>query len=152
MHPHIINGSESTRKLDAPLVALSQFYQAFNKRDADASVRNWAESGDVSMDNPLGGIRRGWNKILEGYQRIMHGPARVYVEFYDFTVHKSGTLCFFVGRERGHFEHAGKTLELHIRTSRIYQLNCGQWKQVHHHGSIDDPELLAQYQAAVKNI
>jgi len=25
----------------------------------------------------------------------------------------------------------------------------GKWKQVHHHGSIDDPRLLAQYQSAV---
>ena len=27
----------------------------------------------------------------------------------------------------------------------------GQWLQVHHHGSIDDPTLLARYQTAVRN-
>ena len=25
----------------------------------------------------------------------------------------------------------------------------GRWQQVHHHGSIDDPDLLSRYQRAV---
>jgi hypothetical protein len=36
-----------------------------------------------------------------------------------------------------------------IRTSRFFRLVDGQWRQQHHHGSIDDPALLAAYQAAV---
>jgi phage gp16-like protein len=33
-------------------------------------------------------------------------------------------------------------------TSRIFKKLEGRWKQAHHHGSIEDPQLLAKYQAA----
>jgi phage gp16-like protein len=40
---------------------------------------------------------------------------------------------------------------LSIRTSRVFafQPNHG-WRQMHHHGSIDDPAALAAYQDAVR--
>jgi hypothetical protein len=59
-------------------------------------------------------------------------------------------VFYAVGRERGHFQTADANIQLAIRTSRIYQLIEGRWKQVHHHGSIDDPDLLAAYQRAVR--
>jgi phage gp16-like protein len=40
-------------------------------------------------------------------------------------------------------------IKLAIRTSRIFQKIGRSWKQVHHHGSIEDPKLLKQYQSAV---
>ena len=52
--------------------------------------------------------------------------------------------------ERGSVEADGEKLELAIRTSRVYLLEAGEYKQVHHHGSIEDPLLLQQYQNLVK--
>ena len=40
-------------------------------------------------------------------------------------------------------------IKLAIRTSRIFKRMDNGWKQVHHHGSIEDPQLLEQYQSAV---
>ena len=57
-----------------------------------------------------------------------------------------------LAEERGEFRQGDAVVPLAIRTSRIYRLIAGQWKQVHHHGSIDDPELLARYQSAVKGV
>jgi len=57
------------------------------------------------MDNPVGGIARGWHAIRAIYERLFAG---------------SGRLC------------AG-----------------GRRHQVHHHGSIEDPALLAAYRQAV---
>ena len=37
-----------------------------------------------------------------------------------------------------------------IRISRIFRRVDGRWRQIHHHGSIDDADLLARYQAAVR--
>lgn len=82
--------------------------------------------------------------------RVNSGPARVYVEFYDYTLHASPDLFYAVGRERGDFVRAGERLALAIRTSRVFRRVGGIWRQVHHHGSIDDPELLACYQRAVQ--
>ncbi len=41
-------------------------------------------------------------------------------------------------------------INLAIRTSRIFKLMNEEWKQVHHHGPIEDPSLLDIYQKAVR--
>jgi hypothetical protein len=33
---------------------------------------------------------------------------------------------------------------------RAFRRAGGRWRQVHHHGSIDDPDLLGAYQQAVR--
>jgi ketosteroid isomerase-like protein len=144
-----ITGRESLTGRDAALVALIRFYQAFNARDRAAMEANWHNGGDIAMDNPLGGIKRGWTEIGAVYERLFAGPARVVVEFYDYTLHRTPEMFYAVGRERGHFERDGETIELAIRTSRVFRHIAGAWRQVHHHGSIDDPELPARYQRAV---
>jgi hypothetical protein len=57
----------------------------------------------------------------------------------------------FAGRERGEFTRDGVTVPLAIRTTRVFQYFGGElgWRQVHHHGSVDDPEALARYRRAV---
>jgi len=144
-----ITGNESTGSPGSPLQALAQFYQAFNTRNLELMAQNWANSPDVAMSNPLGGIKRGWEEIQPVYARIFRGKAEVYVEFHDYTLHESGNMFYAVGRERGTFRAAGTELALAIRMSRIFQKIDGRWRQVHHHGSIDDPALLERYQRSV---
>lgn len=144
-----ITGSETIEKDTKPLNALIEFYRAFNNRDLKLINSNWINTDEASMSNPLGGVRRGWEAIQGVYSRIFSGPAEVYVEFYDYTIHQSGDMFCAVGRERGYFRMKGKQVNLAIRTSRLYRMECGKWHQVHHHGSIEDPALLAEYQSAV---
>lgn len=144
-----ITGREEVGEQASPFSALVQFYRAFNKRDLALMSQNWSHSGDIAMDNPLGGIKRGWQEIGPAYERIFTGPAEVYVEYYDYTIHETTGMFYAVGRERGYFRSGCNEVSLAIRTSRIFRKVDGQWKQVHHHGSIDDPELLARYQKAV---
>ena len=143
-----ITGSEA--KTDSkPYNALVEFYRAFNGRNMKLMAQNWNHTEESSMSNPLGGIRRGWDEIQRVYDKIFNGQAEVYVEFYDYTIHQSGVMFCAVGRERGYFRANGKEIELAIRTSRFYRLECGKWQQVHHHGSIDNPALLSDYQTLV---
>jgi ketosteroid isomerase-like protein len=144
-----ITGAERAAGRGDGLEALVRFYRAFNSRDLAAMQASWLNAEEIAMDNPLGGIKRGWKEISAVYERLFTGPARVYVEFYDYTLHETPAMFYAVGRERGQFERDGKTLMLAIRTSRIFRRVEGAWRQVHHHGSIDDPELLAHYQHAV---
>lgn len=144
-----ITGAESPVGRSDGYQALSQFYRAFNGRDLAGMQANWLNADEIAMDNPLGGIKRGWKEISAVYERLFTGPARVYVEFYDYTLHETPTMFYAVGRERGHFERAGERIALAVRTSRIFRRIGGFWRQVHHHGSIDDPVQLAQYQRAV---
>lgn len=145
-----ITGKEEKSGLAGPLRALVEFYEAFNGRDLEKMALNWAQTDEIAMDNPLGGIKRGWGEIKGVYERIFNGPAHVYVEFYDYTIHATHEMFYAVGRERGEFRLGETVIPLAIRTSRIFRLMDERWQQVHHHGSIDDPGLLARYQSAIQ--
>jgi ketosteroid isomerase-like protein len=144
-----ITGKEDQGQLTSPYQALVQFYCAFNSGDMYMMSENWAQSDYIAMDNPLGGIKRGWSEIRPVYERIFSSPAKVYVEYYDYTLHETAEMFYAVGRERGYFRLGDEEIALAIRTSRIFQKISGRWRQVHHHGSIEDPQLLATYQSAV---
>jgi ketosteroid isomerase-like protein len=71
-------------------------------------------------------------------------------EFWDYTQHRSGDVFWVVGRERGRLTMDGASLELAIRTTCLFRRTGGRWRQIHHHGSIEDPDMLARYLAAVR--
>jgi ketosteroid isomerase-like protein len=145
-----VTGKERKEQLTAQMRALSEFYQALNSRDTDLMAQNWAQTDEAVMDNPVGGIKRGWGEIKAVYAQIFSRPEPFWFEFYDYSYHEAGDLFYVVGRERGEYRAAGETLRMSIRTSRIFRLIGGKWRQVHHHGSIDDAELLGRYQGAVR--
>ncbi len=149
LHTTPINGADYNGDQASPEAALQQFYAAFNQRDLALMRTNWALDPDIVLCNPLGGVRRGWDEIEPLYARLFTGAAQVQVEFYDYTLHLGAELCYAVGRERGAFRLGTLELPLAIRTSRVFRNYAGAWRQVHHHGSLEDPELLARYQAAV---
>lgn len=132
-----------------PYRALCEFYRAFNSRDLALMARNWSSGDEVVANDPAGGIRGGWPAIRALYERIFEGPAQVRVEYLDYTMHEVADLAYTVGRERGYLRWRGAEATLAIRTSRLFRRIGGRWRQVHHHGSIDDPQLLALYRAAV---
>lgn len=101
------------------------------------------------MDNPLGGIKRGWDEIKGVYERLFSSQSEYYFEFYDYSLHATDEIFYVVGRERGKFRKGATELAMAIRTTRIFRLIAGGWRQVHHHGSIEDPDLLYKYQKAV---
>lgn len=151
MHPiqQAITGSEDLGDLSSPFQALAQFYCAFNSGDMKMMSENWAKLDDIAMSNPLGGIKRDWSEIQPVYERIFNGAAEVYVEYFDYTIHEATETFYAVGRERGYIRLGGEEMTLAIRTSRTFQKIGGRWRQVHHHGSIEDPQLLERYQSAV---
>jgi ketosteroid isomerase-like protein len=142
--------NEDRGNLSSPYQALVDFYHAFNHHDMVAMADNWAQSDEVVMDNPLGGIKRGWSEIRPVYERIFNGGAAVKVAFFDYTIHESGNVFYAVGRERGSLRMGRNQLDLSIRTTRVFKKLDGRWRQLHHHGSIDDPAALATYQSAVR--
>ena len=74
-----------------------------------------------------------------------------YVEFYDFTMHSTGNMFLVTGREKGFFEKGNTKIDLAIRTSRVFIKKDDEWKQIQHHGSIDNPDLLRKYQNEIMN-
>ena len=147
--PGEISGNETVDDADSPVAALIGFYRAFNAQDIEALTRNWLDGDEPSMSNPIGGLRRGWPEIRDGYMRLFRGTARVRVTFHDFTMQGDDHACVFVGREKGVCESPSGTVALRIRTTRWFVRRDGVWRQLHHHGSIEEPALLADYQRAI---
>jgi ketosteroid isomerase-like protein len=145
-----VTGREQKELLSPQMKALSEFYQALNNRDLGLMSRNWAQTDEAIMDNPVGGIKRGWEEIRSVYERVFRGSGRFWFEFYDYSYHEAGDIFYVVGRERGEYRAGESVLKMAIRTSRVFRRISGEWRQVHHHGSIDDPKLLAAYQDAVR--
>ena len=149
---NVINGSENKEYLSAEEKALSDFYTAFNNGDMQIMRSNWSTEDVPVMSNPLGGKKKGWEEIQQVYQKIFNGPAEVFVEFYDYHIYLTEHMFSAAGKEKGYLKINGKKIDLDIRTSRVFQRELGQWKQVHHHGSIDKPALLQSYQQAVLSV
>jgi ketosteroid isomerase-like protein len=146
-----ITGNEELGDLSQPRQALAQFYRAFNSRDLQMMDENFAHSDDVAIDNPLGGIRRGADEPHKMYEGVFKSPADVHVVFWDYTIHRAGDVFWAVGRERGTYFDGAAVKDLNVRTTRIFQLINGRWRQIHHHGSIEDAKLLGDYQSVVRS-
>lgn len=145
-----VTGREPPGDPAEPGCALAQFYRALNTRDLALMEQNWERSPEAAMDNPLGGIRRGWREIRRTYEALFGAPWSYAFEFWDYTLHRSPEVFWVVGRERGRLWRQGEMLELAIRTTRLFRRSESGWHQAHHHGSIEDPQMLARYLAAVR--
>ena len=144
-----ITGAEQKAGDGGPLDALIEFYRAFNSADMARLEGVWFPGETPSMDNPIGGIRRGWNEIAGGYAKLFGGAATVNVTFHDFTSQGGREWHLFVGRERGKCRTAGDSLDVAFRTTRWFVRMDGAWRQLHHHGSVEDPQMLADYQKLI---
>ncbi len=120
-----ITGNEDLGDLTQPQQALTQFYRAFNTRDLKMIDDNFAQSDEVAIDNPLGGIRRGADEPHKMYEGVFKSPADVHVEFWDYTIHRAGDVFWAVGRERGTYRDGNDLKTLNVRTSRIFPTH--QW-------------------------
>jgi hypothetical protein len=144
-----IMGAEQKSGDGGPLDALIEFYKAFNAGDLAGLASVWLAGQTPSMDNPIGGIRRGWDAIADGYSKLFNGPAKVNVTFHDFTSQGGGDWHLFVGRERGNCITATERIEIAFRTTRWFVRQNDSWWQLHHHGSVEDPDMLRDYQRLI---
>ena len=143
-------GTINLKNYQGAVSALETFYYSFNNKDMEIFKKIWVQNDLIQLNNPLGGIVRGITTISDLYSKIFTSKADVWVEFSDIVSYQLNECVVFAGREKGSFSNEKDTVELAIRTTRIFAYIDGNWGQIHHHGSIDDPELLRKYQAAVR--
>jgi hypothetical protein len=159
-HSQRCYGRDSANKIDGirepgiegARMLMESFYFAFNNRNLEVFGKVWANHELIQLNNPLGGILRGYEPIAALYEQVFNGPASVWVELSDIVEFQTGNMIVFARRESGEFTRTNRILPLSIRTSRVIQWFGSEtgWKQVHHHGSIDDARLLEEYQQAVR--
>ncbi|MGL6236941.1 MAG: YybH family protein [Segniliparus sp.] len=154
-------GPDAWNRIDEPgrYAALESFYFALNNQDLDVLAKVWAPDPLAQLNNPLGGLLRGGEQIVDLYRRVFEGSIRLQVELTDIVEYSDERHAVFAGREIGEYIDlaTGSRTPLAIRTSRYFVVEApsgassetGFWRQLHHHGSIDDPAALSAYQAAV---
>lgn len=103
---------------------MAQFYRALNGRDIALMERNWDNTDQAAMDNPLGGIKRGWAEIKPVYERLFRVDGDYHFEFYDYTLHQFADIFYVVGIERGHVSIRGANLDMKIRTTRVFRFDA----------------------------
>ncbi len=134
----------------SPTQSLTQFYFAFNDRDVFLMSANWAmqlPELELSLADSGGKVRRGWNEIRAYYDAIFKSSFRMRLSLPEYTLHQHPEVTFAVGVEHAVLtKEGGEVLEFSIRSTRILKRIGGRWKQVHYHGSIDDPEALKALQ------
>jgi hypothetical protein len=142
----------STRDVEGACAALETFYYALHHRDGAVLRDVWLDNPLVQLNNPLGGIVRGREEIVALYERIFESRAAIQVRFEDAVEYCYGDVVVFAGRERGSYRSNDADLPLEIRTTRVFAFTStlGAWRQIHHHGSIDDLATLDRYRHAVK--
>jgi hypothetical protein len=122
---------ENPIDVSSPVGALAEFYRAFNARDLRLMQANLAGGDEPVMDNPLGGILRGWRNIQTTYERFFgHSNKRVGVEFFDYTIRDLGRAFVAIGRECGALEGTCPNLDLAIRTTRIFVWDGSRCRQL----------------------
>ncbi len=141
------------RSFEGALACLETFYYSFNNKDLETLTKIWYKDNLIQLNNPLGGMVRGINPTTAIYDKIFNGPANVWVEFTNIIYYETASMIVFAGMETGESKTKGTTLQLEIRTTRIfgYSEDDDNWFQLHHHGSIDNAELLDKYQKAIRN-
>ena len=144
----IINGYGDTLNLSGPELAIYRFYKAFNEKDITTMAKVWANTEDITAENPAGGIRRGWSDLKWVYDKVLGSPAKVRAEFYDYTIHEAGDVFWSVGRERVFLNLSGEDTTLNVRITRIFRMIDGIWRLVHLHGSFEDSNMMLRYQQA----
>ena len=137
--------------IQGAIACLESFYYAFNNKNIEVPKDIWYNNELAQLNNPLGGIIRGIKPIIELYNDIFKSNASVTVEFQDIIYYHEINTVVFAGIEKGAFKKNGVTIPLTIRTTRClgYIPERHRWYQLHHHGSIDDADLLKQYKEAV---
>lgn len=121
-----VTGKQQKMQLTPQMKALSDFYQALNERDMERMAQNWVQTDEAVMDNPVGGIKRGWNEIRAVYERIFANPGQYWFEFYDYSYHETGEIFYVVGRERGEYRTGETVLNMAIRTTRVFRRSDGE--------------------------
>jgi hypothetical protein len=71
------------------------------------------------------------------------------VTIHDFTGQGGNDWHLYGGREPGACKTPTETLDVSFRTARWFVRKNGTWRQLHHHGSVEDPKVLADYQRLI---
>lgn len=116
---------------EAVLATNQAFYDAIEACDLDAMTALWEQSGRVSCVHPGWTILRGWEVVVESWERILHGPGQNQFILTNTSVTVAGDLAWVVLDEN--LVAGGRAST--IASTNIFTRAGDGWLMVVHHGS-----------------
>lgn len=109
------------------LAANAAFYDAFNRKDADAMARLWSDTHDITCVHPGWNVLEGRDAVLESWRRILENPDQPKIVSAAQSAQVLGSTAIVVGRELV----AGSP----IATTNAFVWENGSWRMILHHAS-----------------
>ncbi|WP_057744280.1 nuclear transport factor 2 family protein [Liquorilactobacillus capillatus] len=146
-----INGFNRQEELTELELPINNFYHAFNTKNFKLMKKVWANEEYISMENPAGGMRFGWNDLENVYLKVLKNTSNIQAGFFNYRLYRNQNTFWSVGYEKVILNLDSEKRVLFIRVTRIFELYDNLWKLVHLHGSFEDPIDLAFYQKVTKS-
>jgi len=132
--------------------ALETFYNAFNTRNLGLMTHIWLNDPLVQLSTPFVGIIHGRDNIAKQYERAFSAPDRMVADKLNFVEYWRENMVVYAGRERAEYSSGDTNFEIESRTTSVvmYSPERKRWRMAYHNVSIDDSELLARYERAIR--
>lgn len=140
--------------LPGAVATLETIYYGLNQADLPVLAAIWSDQDVAQLNDAIGGVARSATEIADVYRHIFASGIDLRLTLADVLIYDLGETVLFAGNEFGSYRrNDGRRVPLSIRTSRLFGWagTRHRWAQLHHHGSIDDPFSLADYQASVRH-
>jgi len=106
------------------------------KGDAEGYKALFSRRQEITLGNPFGGVRRGWDEVVEQIERAASyfrdgeaAPTEIITQVVE------GDLAYVVAIERGNTKVGGQaeTSDIALRVTTIYRREDDRWRLVHRH-------------------
>ncbi len=102
--------------------------------DPEPEKTLWSRRDDITLANPSGGFRRGWQEVEEGLDLAAKGFARGGSCTFEEIGKEAGSdiaYVFQLERFQSNLTGAGGVSNGALRVTMIFRLEDGDWKLVH---------------------
>lgn len=121
------------------------FYQAFNRADLNLMKSVWAEKDSVACIHPGWEVLRGFEVIIESWEKIFVGSENLEIKLSDIKVIGDGGMVWVSCQENLFAMSMSGVQVSKVHATNLFEKVGDQWKMVLHHAS-SVPQLSRQEQ------
>ncbi len=121
------------------------FYQAFNRGDLNLMESIWAQNDSVSCIHPGWEVLRGFDAIIDSWEKIFVGSENLEIKLSDIKVTGSSEMIWVSCQENLFAMSMSGVQVSKVHATNLFEKVEGQWKMVLHHAS-SVPQMSRQDQ------
>ena len=121
------------------------FYQAFNRGDLNLMKSVWAQNDSVACIHPGWEVLRGFDVIIESWEKIFLGSENLEIKLSDIKVTGDGGMVWVSCQENLFAMSMSGVQVSKVHATNLFEKVGDQWKMVLHHAS-SVPQLARQEQ------